>query len=237
VEVSRAEFDALVRQVRRIDGGHHMGLTHRQGATRGQQALAERKLYLSGSASGPYLSGKPDPADWDDVTARTVQVVGLDGVAESVGRQAVSLFVLATQTGNTAGVETDLQTYTLPANTVSGDGDALMFYGAGLFGAVASADKRLRVKFGGTTIFDSGALAITSQDWMLEGWIVRTELAAQKCITRVTNQSTTIAFAPVDYITTAIAWSADAILKVTGAGTNANDVVAEFFGGHFWPGS
>lgn len=145
------------------------------------------------------------------------------------------LFVNTTQTGNGAGVETDLFSVSIAGATLAADGDTIDFFGAGTFGAVASIDKRLRVKFGGTTIFDSGALAVTSLQWRLEGQIIRTGAATQKVVCQILTSGTTTLFSPVSFTSPTETLSGAVTLKVTGAGTNASDVVGELFAGLWLP--
>lgn len=134
----------------------------------------------------------------------------------------------STTTGNIGTGEDNLESYSVPANSLATDGDALTGTYAGSF-ATSVNSKRLRLKFGGTTIFDSGALAITTAaSWSLEFEIVRTGTLTQKCNVRLTTSSGTLA-AYAQYNTAAETLSGAVTLQLTGEATADNDVVKEMF--------
>lgn len=133
-----------------------------------------------------------------------------------------------TTTGNVGAGDDTLQSYSVPANTLATNKDTLVGTCSGSFAATIN-NKRLRVKFGSTTIFDSGALAITSAtDWTLEFEIIRTGSATQKCNTRLNTSSATLS-AYCDYSTAAETLSGAVTLLVTGEATADNDIVKETF--------
>lgn len=134
-----------------------------------------------------------------------------------------------TQTGNTAATETDCFSHSVAANTLGSDGDTLNFSACGTFAATASTDKRIRVKFGATTIYDSGTLAITTaNNWSLSGMIIRTGATTQKCFVSITSSSSVLTGSN-SYSTAAETLSGAVTFKLTIQGTNASDVVGEFF--------
>jgi hypothetical protein len=139
---------------------------------------------------------------------------------------ANTLNVATTAVGNVGTGEDDLASFTVPAATLAVNGDRLEFEAAGTFAATAN-NKRIRVKFGATTIFDTGVLAITSaSDWQISGTIVRTGAATQKCV--VTWECSDTSLNPVpDYTTAAETLSGTVILKLTGEATANNDIVQE----------
>lgn len=133
-----------------------------------------------------------------------------------------------TTTGNVGAGEDTLQTYSVPASTLATDKDTIFGTYSGTFGASLN-NKRLRLKFGATTIFDSGALAITAAtDWVLEFEIIRTGATTQKCNTRLNTSSGTLS-AYADYSTAAETLSGAVTLLLTGEATADNDIVKEMF--------
>ena len=133
-----------------------------------------------------------------------------------------------TRAGNTAATQTTLFSYTVPANELSNN-DSLTFEAAGTFAATAATDKRIRVKFGSTTIYDSGTLNITTaESWVLRGTVTRSGASAQKCDVLIATSSATLV-AKGTYATAAEDLSATVLLVITGQGTNLNDVVGERF--------
>lgn len=140
-----------------------------------------------------------------------------------------------TQTGNTAATETDAFSHTLTANTLGSNGESIEFEAAGTFAATASTDKRVKVVFGSTTLFDSGALATTGgTSWSIRGTIVRTGATTQKANVSFNSSYATLnasaAYtAPTETLANALT------LKLTLNGTNANDTVGQFFKEKWFP--
>jgi len=133
-----------------------------------------------------------------------------------------------TQTGNTAGTETDLYTYSVPASTLLTNGNGLHLECGGTFAGTANTDKRLRVKFGATTLWDSGTLAITSAAaWAIQANVLRSGAATQKGSVAFASSSTVLP-ASGGYSTAAETLSGAVTIKVTGQGTSASDVVGEW---------
>lgn len=140
----------------------------------------------------------------------------------------VTLYSSVTQTGNTAATETTLFSYVLPVNELS-NMDGLAFEASGTFAATAAVDKRIKVKFGTTTIYDSGVLAITTaESWVLHGTITRSGNASQKCNVTITTSSSVLVAKAV-YTAATESLSSSVTLTITGQGTNASDVVGERF--------
>lgn len=142
-----------------------------------------------------------------------------------------------TTTGNTAATETDAFSHSIAASTLAANGDAIEFSSAGTFATSISTDKRVKVKFGATTIFDSGALAITtSASWSIKGQCIRTGAATQKCFVMFTNSSSTLS-GDASYSTAAETLSGAVTMKLTVQGTLGNDVVGEMYKETFLPGT
>jgi len=140
-----------------------------------------------------------------------------------------------TQTGNSAGVETTLFTYTVPASTLINNTDSIQFTCSGTFANTANTDKRIKVVYGATTIYDSGTLAITTTNsWSLQGEVYRSGATTQKCVVRV-NTSSAVLVASSNYVTAAETLSGTVVLKVTGNGTGASDVIGEVFDVRYFP--
>jgi len=160
-------------------------------------------------------------------TLNTSQVIlrTLSGTSTSYARVGGTINVNTTAVGNVGAGEDDLITYTVPANTLSTNGDHIEFKVSGTFAANANT-KRIRVKFGATTLLDTTALAFNGVDWSAEGTIVRTGATTQKayCAFRAgaTLTSTSDDTAPGETL------SASSVFKVTGEATSNNDIVETF---------
>lgn len=134
--------------------------------------------------------------------------------------------------GNVGTGEDDLYSDTIAASQLSADGQKLVGNYAGIFVSSATATRRLKFYFGGTLIYDSSALSLsTSADWNAEVFIIRESSTVVRC--SVTVNTTTASSAPYCTYTriTGLTLSNTNILKLTGeaAGVGAadNDVVAK----------
>lgn len=137
------------------------------------------------------------------------------------------LTVNSTPVGNVGTGEDNLITYSVPANMLLVNGQYLRFEMAGTFAASAN-NKRVRVYFGSTLLFDTGALAITAAgDWIVRGTILRTGAATQRCMTEfISNEAAMLA--SCDYVDATETLSGALTLKATGEATADNDIVQKF---------
>ena len=150
----------------------------------------------------------------------------IGGVETITGIVLRNLTVNTTAVGNVGTGEDDLRTYSVPAATLAVDGDHLAFEAAGTFAATAN-NKRIKVKFGAATLFDTGVLAITAAgDWYVTGLVIRTGATTQKCVTRFSCTDAALPTA-TDYTTAAETLSGAVTLKLTGEATSNNDIVQE----------
>lgn len=82
-----------------------------------------------------------------------------------------------TAVGNSLAAETTLYTTSLPANTITPNKKRVAITSRGTF-ASNSNDKRLRMKFGATTIYDS-TISCVGGNWEVRGVVTRTTPTAQ----------------------------------------------------------
>lgn len=132
-----------------------------------------------------------------------------------------------TAAGNVGTGEDDIFLFNVPANTLASDKSSIVAVAAGTFAANAN-NKRLRVRFGGTQIFDSTAVAINSGDWAIEIQIYRTGAATQKTVVSLRTSSATLV-STVDYATAAVDLSTPLDLKITGEATSNDDITGQIF--------
>ena len=166
---------------------------------------------------------------------RIRRITGVGGVAIAIdGNGAIEaslstpLNVNTTSTGNVGVGEDDLITYSVAGNTLAANGDAIRFRASGTIANSINA-KRLRVKFGGTTILDTGAAGFpisAAIQWVLEGEIIRTGAATQKCSANLSTNNASLA-SYVGYSTAAETLSGAVTLKLTGEAVSDNDIVQE----------
>ena len=131
----------------------------------------------------------------------------------------------ADQVGNSAGVEDTLLSAQLGAGWVR-NGEKFSITVAGTFGATVSTDKRVRLKIGGTTVFDTGDLTgYESASWVINATLLRVDDSTQIVSASMALIGDAVTTLSVDLDST------DTTVAVTGVGTNANDVVSEFLAG------
>jgi hypothetical protein len=168
------------------------------------------------------------------ISGTTVSVQLADGTAgaklcvgKSLAKVGGTIDQKFTSTGTPASaVETDLHSFTTPAASLGTDGDGFTMTSAGLFAGNASATSQLRVYFGGTQIFASGALtAAAAGSWHIEVGIIRDSSTSVRCITKFTaaNAVTPPLVSQTDV--TGLTLSNSNVLKVTGQGGGASPAV------------
>lgn len=139
-----------------------------------------------------------------------------------------------TTSGNSGTGETDLYTYTIPANKLAADGRTVNFE---IDGEVndATATAQLKLYFAGNTTLNTGAVNITagSTAWTLKGYIIRTSSSTA----HVKWELDCLGLATPKFLgysnLTSLDFTATNIIKVTaqagGAGGGTDDITA-----HSW---
>lgn len=132
-----------------------------------------------------------------------------------------------TSTGTPASaVETDLYTYTAVASALGTDGDGIALTGGGTFAGNASATSQLRVYFGGTQIFASGALtAAAAGSWRIETFVIRDSSTSVRCITTLTTANAITVPLTTQTDVTGLTLSNTQVIKITGQGGGASPAV------------
>lgn len=179
-------------------------------------------------------------ATFDGVNAIFTRLHGRIGY-QSGGASAripMVLFRSSSQVGNAAGgAATTLWSETIAADTLEFDGDYIKYEAGGTFAATANT-KQITITLGSTTIFDSGALAITAAgDWHIQGIIYRTGANTQKNVASLTSSSLGTITPPTDYTTSSETDSGALTFALKGAGASTNDIVFELGIGTYGPQS
>lgn len=136
---------------------------------------------------------------------------------------------LTTDTGNVGAGEDDLHSHTVAAAMLAVNGECLEFEMWFSFAANANS-KRVRVKYGATTLYDSGAQNQNGGVMKVAGRIIRTGAATQKALVHITMDAATDLFDPVDLAITTPAetLSGTVVLKATGEAVADNDVLQRY---------
>jgi hypothetical protein len=154
------------------------------------------------------------------------------GSASRLAKAGGAIFVSSATTGNSAGTETDIRTVTLEAGVLGTDGDSVTVTAGGTIANTGSTNKRLRAYFGGTSILDTGPTSLLADTWRMVLDITRASSSSVKCVMTLTFGS---GFFSVPQYTsvTGLTLSNTQVLKITGNGSFASDVVAEVWKGHW----
>lgn len=153
-----------------------------------ETASAVNNLAVKNAATGgaPRISAEGSDTNIDvEVRGKgaghLVVPAGTPGTTATNARVGGVLNTQHTAVGNTADTNEDtLMTYTVPANVLGASGDSLHVEAWGDFTNSANT-KRLKLKYGSTTLIDSTALAFntTTRCWRIIADIIRTGAATQ----------------------------------------------------------
>lgn len=127
-----------------------------------------------------------------------------------------SLAQFTTDASNTGTSETDLHSYTTPASTLAADGDKIFFDFGGTM-PDATATITIKVYFGGTQIYTSGAIALSGTgDYHITGFLVRVNSTTVRAVVSGVHRSG-VPLTSSDYTeVTGLTLSNTNILKITG---------------------
>lgn len=143
-----------------------------------------------------------------------------------------TLFDHFTDVGNGTTVETDLYSDTIAVNTLAVNGDKLEAEYGGVFVSSATATREVKVYFGGTAVFDTGALTLSlSSAWTAFVSIIRVSSTVIRYMVSFTTEGAALsAYTAVGELT-GLTLSNTNILKITGqaagVGAATNDIVAK----------
>jgi hypothetical protein len=161
-----------------------------------------------------------------DVTGVLPEGNGGTGVAKS------SLFDHFTDANNGTTVETDLYSDTLTAGQFATNGQKVRAHYQGIFTGAAAATQQIKVYFGGTAIYNSGALSIgvATNYWTVNVVIIRVSSSVVRCSVWVNSDFATL-FPYSKYTeVTGLTLSNSQVLKITGtaagAGGASNQITA-----------
>jgi Pectate lyase superfamily protein len=162
----------------------------------------------------------------------------VSGTAHLIGAVEGMLFQETTAVGTDSGTsEKTLLSYSLPAHTLVRDKTGIRIRAWGQTGGSAT-EKQIRLKFGATTLYDSGLseVAPNDEDWYIEATVYRTGASTQDAIVQLGFYDGAV-IAPVfsnpsDSLASATTVS---ITGQNGSGGVANDIIAEGFSVEYLP--
>lgn len=123
-------------------------------------------------------------------------------------------------TGNSGSAETDLLSMRIDTGTLNSIGSSLLIHAAGTTAGNGN-NKTLKLYFGSTVMFTSGAIALNNKDWTFQAEIVRSGGAAQISWGQFLSNG---ASPVVDTNTATEDLTQNKTLKLTGTGTASADI-------------
>jgi hypothetical protein len=152
------------------------------------------------------------------------------GIRYSIGGILFDHFADA---GNTTTTETDLYSDTLLANTFATNGDKVTAMYGGIFVSSGTATREIRVYFGETVIFDTGALSISAgaDAWTINVVVIRDSSSSVRCSVYANLTGAALnAFCAYTSVS-GLTLTNTQVLKITGqaagVGAATNDIVAK----------
>ena len=158
-----------------------------------------------------------------DIESSTIQIKA--GATTAFLNVGGTLQVDTTTVGNTAGVETDLITYTIAANTLSQTGSYLEITAFGTIAANANL-KEVKLILGSTTLLATGSVGANNGSWQIKAKIIRIGAAVEKCICTIVSDNVLV-IDEAKYVAAGEDLAASLIIKCTGNGVANNDIVQE----------
>lgn len=158
------------------------------------------------------------------------EIAKLDRLTAPVRQLATNI----TAVGNVGAGEDDLISYTIPSGTLTRNGEYCEFEGAFTFAANGN-NKRIRVKLGSTTLYDTTALALNNRAMSLHAIVIRTGAAAQTCMVKMLANDGVLAIASVAHTAATESLAASVVFKFTGEATADNDIIQKFMTVKWYP--
>lgn len=191
-------------------------------------ADANKRISLVGAADLVTVVGQVRGVTllYDGTDQRWTQIGGSAAIAAAATRAVVESHTQAGTPATTA--ETDLVTGTVPANTLSANGDVLLIRAYGNFADNAQG-KRLRFYWNGTAVADTTAQAWQDRGWQLLALITRTGSAAQKGHALFIPAIAGTSPQPGEFFSDTADLTAGVAIKITGQNSTgtANDIQFE----------
>lgn len=157
---------------------------------------------------------------------------GRIGTSATLAKHGGTIFDHFTDAGNATTTETDLYSDTIPANALNINSDKLDAEYGGVFVSSGTATRQIKIYFGGSVIFDTGALTLSlSAAWTAYVTLIRVSATVIRyMISFATEGAALSAYTSVGELTGLTLSNAN-ILKITGQaagiGAATNDIVAK----------
>ncbi len=205
----------------------------------GSRAGEFRVVYGGAIAQGNVFFYQYDGTNFNSVV--TLNGSGRLGIVAGAATNSTNakiggtIFDHLVDAGNVTTGETDLYSDSIPASTLSADGDKITAEYGGIFVAHATATRDIKCYFGGTVVLDTGALSTaTAESWDIKVTLIREGSTVVRSVASVVSSTSVGGAAFNDVVFTRITGltlSNANTLKITGTaagvGAATNDIVAK----------
>lgn len=133
---------------------------------------------------------------------------------------------------NGTTLETNLYSDNIPASAFTTNGDKIFARYQGIFTGAAASTQELRLYFGGTKIYDSGALSIgvATDNWTAEVLLIRESATIMRASVSISSDFATLfpysAYTKVTGLTLSLAQFLQITGQAAGAGAASNQITA-----------
>jgi len=202
-------------------------------------AVGSEKLSVNGAAI--VADDAYDASGWNGNNEVPTKNAIRDKIESlSAGSGFATIDAQYTDANNTGTSATDLYSTTIPANTLTANGQSIQFEAAGVFND-ATATVNVDLLFAGTAIGGAGALTITGTGpWSVKGTIIRTgtNTARAYSVISIDNSSNKI-YSTVTIYGSGLDFTTTNVLKIRGTagggGGGSNDITAQMWKVIFQP--
>lgn len=125
--------------------------------------------------------------------------------------------------GNVSTFETSMVSYAVQTNVMAQTGYNIDIQAYGTFASNGN-NKRIRLYFGSTVIYDTGSVAVNSGTWYINATIIRVDNNHQQSIVTMTSSNPTLSNS-VQYTTPGQPLDRPNNIRCTGTATSTNDIV------------
>lgn len=154
------------------------------------------------------------------------------GISTAYAKFGGVIFDHFADAGNSTTTETDLYSDTIPANALNANGQKIIAEYGGVFVSSGTATREIKIYFGGTAIFDTGALTLSlSSAWTAYTTIIRVSATVIRYMVSFTTEGAALsAYTAVGELT-GLTLSNTNVLKITGQaagiGAATGDITAK----------
>lgn len=154
------------------------------------------------------------------------------GISTTYAKFGGIIFDHFADAANSTTTETDLYSDTIPASALNANGQKIIAEYGGVFVSSGTATREIKIYFGGTAIFDTGALTLSlSSAWTAYTTLIRVSATVIRYMVSFTTEGAALsAYTAVGELT-GLTLSNTNVLKITGQaagiGAASNDIVAK----------